>query len=116
MLFQRGELQMASGQVQLGSSRVEHGVASLLGVGKARIIVEVRTPATPSQLATLLDVSLGTVSAHLAALRDAGVVLSWRSGRAVYYELTESGEDLANLVTATNPSATPQWPEEVARP
>jgi DNA-binding transcriptional ArsR family regulator len=83
-----------------GSPPGEHGVARLLGPGKARIIVELRTPATPSQLATLLDVSLGTVSAHLAALRDAGVVDGRRSGRAVYYELTETGEDLVRLVTA----------------
>lgn len=78
------------------------GMARLLGHGKARIIIELRTPATPSQLATLLDVSLGTISAHLAALRDAGVVAGRRSGRAVYYELTTTGAELARLVTATS--------------
>lgn len=76
------------------------GVARLLGRGRSRIVAEVRTPATPSQLAAVLGVSLGTVSAHLAALRDAGVVTTRRSGRAVYYELTSAGEELAQLVTA----------------
>jgi DNA-binding transcriptional ArsR family regulator len=76
------------------------GVARLLGRRRARIVAEVRTPATPSQLAAVLGVSLGTVSAHLAALREAGVVTTRRSGRAVYYELTPVGDELARLVTA----------------
>lgn len=75
------------------------GVAGLLGTGRARVIAEVRTsPATPSQLAAVLGVSLGTVSAHLAALRTAGVVTASRSGRAVYYELTSTGDELARLL------------------
>lgn len=76
------------------------GVARLLGRGRARVVAEVRMPATPSQLAAVLGVSLGTVSAHLAALRDADVVTTRRSGRAVYYELTPAGTDLARLITA----------------
>ncbi|WP_146321346.1 ArsR/SmtB family transcription factor [Leekyejoonella antrihumi] len=82
------------------------GVARLLGHRRAQIAVTLRTPATPSQLAALLDVSLGTVSAHLATLRDAGVIASWRSGRAVYYELTDVGDELAKLVTGTCPPVT----------
>jgi DNA-binding transcriptional ArsR family regulator len=75
------------------------GVARLLGQGRARVLTELRMPATPSQLATVLDVSLGTVSAHLAALRKAGVVTTRRTGRAVYYELTPTGDELTRLVT-----------------
>lgn len=78
------------------------GLAGLLGRGRARIIVELRTPATPTQLATLLGLSLGTVSAHLAALREADVVAGRRSGRAVYYELTDTGGELARLGAATS--------------
>lgn len=77
------------------------GVAQLIGQGRARILHELRTPASPTQLALLLGVSLGTVSGHLAALRNAGVVVGRRSGRAVYYERTERGEALA--LTLTNP-------------
>ena len=83
-----------------GYTPADGGVARLLGQGRARIVAEVRMPATPSQLAAVLGVSLGTVSAHLAALRAAGVVTTRRSGRAVYYELTAVGDDLARLVTA----------------
>jgi DNA-binding transcriptional ArsR family regulator len=75
------------------------GVARLLGRGRARVVAAVRTSATPSQLAAVLGISLGTVSAHLAALREAGVVTTRRSGRAVYYELTPVGDELARLVT-----------------
>ncbi|MGB3438650.1 MAG: helix-turn-helix domain-containing protein [Actinophytocola sp.] len=80
-------------------SPVDGGMARLFRKGRARVLAEVRTPATPSQLAAVLGVSLGTVSAHLAALRAAGVVTTRRSGRAVYYELTSAGEELARLVT-----------------
>jgi DNA-binding transcriptional ArsR family regulator len=76
------------------------GVARLIGRGRARIVTEVRRSATPSQLAAVLDVSLGTVSAHLAALREAGIVAARRSGRSVYYELTSAGDELARLVTS----------------
>ncbi|GIL27266.1 hypothetical protein NUM_25200 [Actinocatenispora comari] len=75
------------------------GVARLLGPGRARVLAEVRTPATSSQLAVALDLSLGTVSAHLATLRQAGVVTRQRTGRSVYYERTPLGDELVGLIT-----------------
>lgn len=87
-----------------GELTADSGVARLLGRGRARVVAEVRNPATPSQLAAVLGVSLGTVSAHLAALREAGVVTARRSGRAVYYELTPVGDELARLVVGAGPS------------
>jgi DNA-binding transcriptional ArsR family regulator len=74
------------------------GIAGLIGGGRARILGALRDPATPSQLAALLGVSLGTVSGHLAALRAAGVIVGRRSGRAVYYERTKSGDQLIALM------------------
>ncbi|MDI6103746.1 winged helix-turn-helix domain-containing protein [Actinoplanes sp. NEAU-A12] len=76
---------------------VPGGVGRLIGAGRARILAQLRAPATPSQLAVLLGVSLGTVSGHLAALREAGVVVGRRSGRTVYYERTPLGDDLAAM-------------------
>lgn len=81
------------------------GMDRLLGHGRARLIAELAAPATPSQLAALFEVSLGTVSSHLAALREAGVVTGRRSGRAVYYELTDTGDELARLLTVASASA-----------
>jgi DNA-binding transcriptional ArsR family regulator len=83
------------------------GVARLVGTGRVRILAELSAPATPSQLSALLGISLGTVSAHLAALRAAGVIDGRRSGRAVYYELTDAGEGLARLVADTGASPLP---------
>ncbi|GIE35384.1 ArsR family transcriptional regulator [Actinoplanes italicus] len=71
------------------------GVAKLIGEGRARILAALADPTTSSQLAVLLGVSLGTVSGHLATLRDAGAVVGRRSGRAVYYERTSLGDALA---------------------
>jgi DNA-binding transcriptional ArsR family regulator len=70
------------------------GIAGLIGEGRARILALLADPTTPSQLAVLLGVSLGTVSGHLATLRDAGAVVGRRSGRAVYYERTALGDAL----------------------
>ncbi|WP_084678371.1 winged helix-turn-helix domain-containing protein [Actinopolymorpha alba] len=47
-----------------------------------------------------LGVSLGTVSAHLAVLRDSGVVTGARTGRSVFYRRTERGDALAMLLGA----------------
>lgn len=70
-------------------------LSRLIGAGRARILHELGQPASPTQLAVLLGVSLGTVSGHLAALRDAGAVVRRRSGRAVYYERTPWGDALS---------------------
>ncbi len=67
---------------------------TLLGPGRARVVRELRRAATSTQLAYTLDVSLGTVSTHLAVLREAGVVAGARVGRVVVYRLTERGTDL----------------------
>jgi DNA-binding transcriptional ArsR family regulator len=70
----------------------------LLGPGRARVVAELVRPATSTQLAVALDLSLGTVSGHLAVLRDAGVVVGARVGRGVLYRLTDRGEALIALL------------------
>jgi Helix-turn-helix domain len=69
-------------------------LAGLLGEGRARILRELARPATSTQLAHTLEISLGTVSAHLAVLRDTGVIAGARTGRNVVYRRTERGQDL----------------------
>ncbi|MFC4591993.1 ArsR/SmtB family transcription factor [Sphaerisporangium corydalis] len=73
-------------------------ISRLLGSGRAHILRELTRPATSTQLAQVLDLSLGTVSAHLAVLRDAGVVAGSRAGRHVIYHLTDRGESLLTLL------------------
>jgi len=84
--------------VRAQTSGGQGGVAQLIGATKVRLLTELRAPATPTQLAALLDLSLGTIAKHLAALSDAGVISAQRQGRAVYYELTTDGERLLDLV------------------
>ena len=71
----------------------------LLGPGRARVLRELARPATSSQLARVLGISLGTVSAHLAVLRDSGAIAGSRAGRNVVYHLTARGESLLSVLT-----------------
>lgn len=57
-------------------------------------------PATSTRLAAALDISLGTVSAHLSILRDAGSIAGIRIGRGAQYRLTDKGEALIALLRA----------------
>lgn len=75
-----------------------NALALLLGPGRARVVAELARPATSTQLAVALDLSLGTVSGHLAVLRDAGVVAGARAGRGVLYRLTDRGAALIALL------------------
>ncbi len=76
----------------------------LLGAGRARVLRQLAQPATSTQLASILEVSLGTVSDHLAVLRDSGVVAGTRAGRNVVYRLTGRGEHLLALLDAPDVS------------
>lgn len=73
-------------------------LAILLGTGRARIARQLQYPATSTQLAHILGLSLGTVSNHLAILRDAGTVTGTRVGRNVTYRLTERGHQLLDVL------------------
>jgi DNA-binding transcriptional ArsR family regulator len=69
-------------------------LSRLIGEGRTRVLLELRVPATSTELARILGVSLGTVSAHLAGLRSAGTITGVRSGRTVRYRLGPRGRDL----------------------
>ncbi|GIG68303.1 ArsR/SmtB family transcription factor [Phytomonospora endophytica] len=73
-------------------------LAGLLGPGRARVLRELARPATSTQLAAVLELSLGTVSAHLAVLRESGVIVGERVGRGVVYRLTEWGERVVGVL------------------
>ena len=49
--------------------------------------------ATPTELTGELPMTRQAVSKHLAALSDAGLVESERSGRETRYRLTDTGEE-----------------------
>ena len=70
----------------------------LIGANRARILAELERPATSTELAATLDLSLGTIGGHLTVLREAGVVTGTRVGRRVVYRRTEAGDLLLRRV------------------
>ncbi|MEU3963293.1 winged helix-turn-helix domain-containing protein [Streptomyces buecherae] len=85
----------------------DQALARLLGTGRAAILRALERPATSSELAAELDLSLGTVGGHLAVLREADLVVGERTGRRVVYRRTDAGEVLATGATAMPDTGTP---------
>lgn len=77
---------------------VPGALARLLGAGRAQVLGALDSPASTTHLVRLLDLSLGTVGGHLAALRDTGLVRGSRSGRSVLYTRTPVGDALVEAV------------------
>lgn len=71
------------------------GLARLLGSSRAAILAELAAPTSTTDLARRLDLSAGTASHHLTALREAGLIAGTRHGRWVLYVRTPLGEALA---------------------
>jgi DNA-binding transcriptional ArsR family regulator len=77
-----------------------NSLARLLGRSRAELLAHTSSPATTTQLAARTGLSLGTVSQHLAVLREAGLVTSSRYRREVNYTVTELGVSLLQPVAA----------------
>lgn len=69
-------------------------LARLLGRTRARLLADLAEPASTTVLATRHGLSAATVSAHLAALSDAGLAVKRRSGHEVRYRRTSLGDAL----------------------
>ncbi|WP_170323790.1 DUF5937 family protein [Cryptosporangium phraense] len=70
-------------------------LARLLGPNRAALLWSLDTPASTSVLAARHGLALSTVSAHLAILRDAGLVTSSRRAHEVRYARSKLGDALA---------------------
>lgn len=68
----------------------------LLGRGRAAVLTALDEPATTTALAHRLRLAPSSVSAHLTALRDTGLLVSRRYGHQVLYERTPLGTALAS--------------------
>ncbi|NUR59997.1 MAG: helix-turn-helix transcriptional regulator [Catenulispora sp.] len=75
-------------------------LADILGTSRARILRLLSNPHTTTELATNTGLSLGTASAHSAALRRAGLITTHRTGRSVHHTQTHLGR----MLTETNPA------------
>ncbi|WP_327089942.1 winged helix-turn-helix domain-containing protein [Nonomuraea sp. NBC_01738] len=69
-------------------------LSTLIGRTRSRLLTELASPATTTHLASLFDLSLGTTSGHLTALRKTGLVTATRTGRRVLYTRTPLGDAL----------------------
>lgn len=73
---------------------VPRGLAGVLGRSRARLLSELDTPTSTSELAVRTGLTAGAVSQHLGALREAGLVAGHRLGRHVLYARTDAAETL----------------------
>ncbi|MGX2994450.1 DUF5937 family protein [Streptomyces sp. JNUCC 64] len=69
-------------------------LARLLGGNRARVLEALDGPANTTVLARRLGLAPSSVSAHLTALRDAGLLTAHRHGHQVRYARTPLGEAL----------------------
>ncbi|MCX5194314.1 winged helix-turn-helix domain-containing protein [Streptomyces sp. NBC_00249] len=70
-------------------------LAGLMGRARAEVLCALHEPASTTALARRLGLAPSTVSAHLKALRAAGLLVTARYGRQVLYERTPLGIALA---------------------
>ncbi len=69
-------------------------LSRLLGRGRAAVLTALANPASTTQLSVGLQLSPSTVSEHLTALREAGLLHRRRSGHQVRYARTSLGDAL----------------------
>lgn len=69
-------------------------LAALLGARRAAVLAGLHAPRSTTELARALELSPGSVSQHLAVLRDAGLVNAHRVGRVVLYVRSPAGDAL----------------------
>lgn len=70
-------------------------LAALVGNRRASILASLDAPRSTSELARRLDLTPGSVSQHLAVLRDAGLINGHRIGRVVLYARSTMGDQLS---------------------
>ncbi|NBE50706.1 ArsR/SmtB family transcription factor [Streptomyces boluensis] len=82
------------------ADRTPDALARLLGRARADVLCALTEPAATTALAHRLGLAPSSVSAHLSALRGAGLLTSRRQGHQVLYERTPLGIALATGETA----------------
>jgi hypothetical protein len=80
-----------------GGQQPNKSLELALGAGRAQVLQGLQVAATTGEVAHKLCLTSGAVSQHLHRLRSAGLVEPHRSGKRVYYQLTQRGEELIAL-------------------
>jgi DNA-binding transcriptional ArsR family regulator len=68
-----------------------------LGTGRAAVLRVLQMPASNGEVAFKAQITASTATQHLLRLTKAGLIRPQRSGKRVYYSLTERGENLLAL-------------------
>ncbi|MFG3256194.1 ArsR family transcriptional regulator [Streptomyces sp. NPDC048172] len=71
---------------------VPRALGTLLGSGRAAVLVLLDTPLSTTQLVELTGQGLGSVGRHLRVLREARLIQRRRAGRSVLYDRTAVGD------------------------
>jgi len=79
------------------SETPSHSLEIALGAGRARVLQMLASPASTGEIARNLEITAGAASQHLSRLQQAGLTEPHRSGKRVYYRLTQRGEKLLTL-------------------
>jgi DNA-binding transcriptional ArsR family regulator len=69
-------------------------LAAVLGRSRTRLLAELETPASTTELARRTGLSMSATSRYLTTLRDAGLVSAHRAGRSVLYARTSAAASL----------------------
>jgi biotin operon repressor len=80
-------------------SRDSDALTALLGRGRARLLTELATPLSTTELSRRTGITPGGVSQHLTTLRAAGLVVTHRQGRALLNTRTEIAEALLSAAS-----------------
>ena len=91
----------ASGMGIVAEAVAPDALHRLLGTNRARLVGLLAEPCSPTQLAALTGLPVGSVGNHLAVLRDAGLVVRRRSGRSVLYRRTETADALVGAAAGS---------------
>ncbi len=76
------------------SSQASNALSALVGRGRARLLAELESPLSTTELAHRTGITPGGVSQHLATLRAAGLVTTHRQGRALLNSRTPIADAL----------------------
>lgn len=75
------------------------GADRLSGRHRARLLIQVRQPCSPTALSDKAQLPVGAVGTHLRILLDAGLITRRRTGTHVLYRRTVIGDDLIASAT-----------------
>ncbi|MEV8097120.1 helix-turn-helix domain-containing protein [Kitasatospora sp. NPDC085879] len=84
---------------ETASGAGSEALTAVLGRTRTRLLVELDTPASTTELARRTGISPAAVSENLTALRNAGLATAHRAGRSVLYARTATADALLTAAT-----------------